>query len=226
MTEKNAPEIWGLITDIELPLEINPSIALPFESSSLKMITLDLLREASTIAKPKAAWKLALIDWPYGPEADAIKVGEVVFQSSFISGNLRDLGRAFPFVATEGQELAAWAAKLPLKIKSAAFLVRYLALKEAERRLEEFLTAHFDLGTIGAMSPGVLPEWPLSGQVQLFELLGPLVKALEVTLKSPSMWMNPDVSSSGLFFETEAGYHNCLLCPLDCCPIRRFERQG
>ena len=36
--------------------------------------------------------------------------------------------------------------------------------------------------------------------------------------------MVPDVSSSGLYFETEAGFHNCRLCPLDTCPLRRYGR--
>ena len=213
----------GLITDIFLPPGLESAGPLPLKSKTAKMAARELLEEAAAIARPRAGWRLALIDRSE-EEPEALNIGEARFDNPLLAENLKDLGRAFPFIATEGPELAMWAEALPARKRAAAFLIRYAALKEAERRLEELLIERFDLKSLGAMSPGVLPEWPLAAQKSIFELLNPLPAVMGVSLSEPSMWMSPSMSSSGLFFETEAGFHNCLLCPLDNCPLRRFER--
>ena len=213
----------GIITDITLPSSLESAGPLPIGSKPIRMAAGELLEEAAAIAKPRAAWRLALISRD-DDRPESLTISGVRFNSRLLGDNLKNLGRVFPFLATEGPELAQWAEALPPRKKTAAFLIRYAALKEAERRLEERLIAEFDLKTLGAMSPGVLPEWPLTEQKTLFELLSPLPAAMGVTLAGQSMWMSPDMSSSGLFFETGAGFHNCRLCPLDKCPLRRFER--
>ncbi|MDR1658661.1 MAG: hypothetical protein LBT47_14160 [Deltaproteobacteria bacterium] len=216
---------WGLLSDIEVSPRLDSLGPLPIGSTTIRAAAEELLLEAALVAKPKAAWKLAHVE-RISDKTGTVRIGNIVFKSTLLSKNLNGLGRVFPFLATEGGELAAWAESLPLKKKTAGFLVRYAVLKEAERRTEDFLTANFGLKTIGAMCPGVLPDWPLTGQKQLFELLSPLPEALGVALKLPAMWMSPDMSSSGLYFETEAQFHNCRLCPLDRCSMRRFEREG
>jgi hypothetical protein len=215
----------GMITDIKLPPGLDGAGPLPVGSRTAKLAAGELLVEASAVAKPKAAWRLALVEPSKGPSG-RLEVGGAPFRSQLIDDNLKGLGRAFPFLATEGRELAEWAERLPTRLRAAAFLIRYAALKEAERRLEERLAAEYGLTAIGAMSPGVLPQWPLAGQKALFDLLAPFPELLGVTLSPRSMWMSPDMTSSGLFFETGAGFHNCRLCPLDKCPLRRFERSG
>jgi hypothetical protein len=216
----------GIISDIKLPdcLERIDG-PLPYDSGRLRKLVGTLWDEAAAIARPKAAWKLTFLEKT--PEKKyQIKIGPRVLQNPVLTKNLVDLGRIFPFLATEGPELAHWAETLPPKEKVAAFTIRYLALKEAERRLEERLSQLFGLTNIGAMSPGVLPAWPLTGQKELFNLLSPIPETLKVNLRADSCWMIPDVSSSGLYFETEIGFHNCKLCPLERCPLRRFERQN
>jgi hypothetical protein len=215
----------GMITDIGLPPGLDSAGPLPTGSRTAKLAAGELFAEAAAVAKPKAAWRLALVERPRG-RSGHLDIGGVPFRSQLIDDNLQDLGRAFPFLATEGRELAEWAENLPPRKRAAAFLIRYAALKEAERRLEERLTADYDLKALGAMSPGVLPQWPLTGQRTLFDLLAPFPEILGVTLSGRSMWMSPDMTSSGLFFETGAGFHNCRFCPLDKCPLRRYERSG
>ena len=225
MKPRDDLDIGGLITDIGLPQDLDAAGPLPVGSKTAKLAAGDLFEEAAAIAKPKAAWRLALVS-RHGERAETLDIGGVTFRSQLLDQNLQGLGRAFPFLATEGRELAEWAESLPLRKRTAAFIIRYAALKEAERRLEERLAEEFGLDSLSAMSPGVLPQWPLSAQKALFELMGPLPAVLGVSLAGGSMWMSPDMSSSGLYFEAEAGFHNCRLCPLDKCPLRRFERTG
>ncbi|MDR2366559.1 MAG: hypothetical protein LBF58_00365 [Deltaproteobacteria bacterium] len=196
----------------------------PYDPKHLKRLAGPLLAEAAAIARPKAAFRLALIEAEDLGCGHRVGIGPVVLENNVLADNLKDLGRAFPFVATEGPELAEWASGLGPRDKNVAFLFRYMALKEAERRLELRLTELYGLSGLGAMSPGVLPAWPLTGQKELFELLSPLPGRLGVSLNAQSFWMSPGVSSSGIYFETEAGFHNCRLCPLDACPLRRFVR--
>jgi hypothetical protein len=195
---------------------------LPLDSGPLRRQAAEILKEASAVARPKAAWRLSLLGGSAASEV--VTIDSVAFRSPLLAQNLAGLGRVFPFLATEGLELGDWAADLPPNRKPAAFIIRYMALKAAENRLEAELKRLFALKSFGAMSPGVLPDWPLSGQGQLFELLGWQAEALGVSLRRDVFWMSPEMSSSGLYFETEAGFHNCRLCPLDRCPLRRFER--
>ncbi|MDR2387984.1 MAG: hypothetical protein LBE80_10445 [Deltaproteobacteria bacterium] len=214
-----------IIDDIELPTNFESfGGPFPYDSKHLRRVAGSLFGEALAIAKPKAAFRVSLLAIEDLGLGHKIEVGPVVLTDQILTDNLKDLGRVFPFLATEGPELAQWAQGLSARDKTAAFVIRYMALKEAERRLEERLTELYGLSRLGAMSPGVLPAWPLTGQESLFELLEPLPSQLGVSLKKGTYWMIPDVSSSGLYFETEAGFHNCRLCPLDTCPLRRFGR--
>ncbi|MDR2301548.1 MAG: hypothetical protein LBF38_05870 [Deltaproteobacteria bacterium] len=214
-----------IIEDIELPTNFESfGGPFPYDSKHVRRVAGSLLGDAMAIAKPKAAFRVSVIAVEDLGLNRKIEIGPVVLTDQVLTDNLKDLGRVFPFLATEGPELAKWAQTLSPRDKTAAFVIRYIALKEAERRLEERLTELYGLSRLGAMSPGVLPAWPLQGQRNLFELLDPLPTQLGVSLKGETFWMIPDVSSSGLYFETEAGFHNCRLCPLDTCPLRRFGR--
>jgi hypothetical protein len=215
----------GLISDIEIPDSLERLDGpIPYDSRQLRRVAGGLLSEAASVARPKAAWRLSLIHFDLPDIPVQVRIGPIVLKSQDLIGNLIGLGRVFPFLATEGPELAQWAAALAPRDRTAAFIIRYLALKEAERRLEEKLTDLYGLSRLGAICPGVLPSWPLTGQRELFKLLDPIPGDLGVSLRGDSCWMTPDVSSSGFYFETEGGFHNCKLCPLDRCPLRRFER--
>jgi hypothetical protein len=215
----------GIIDDIDLSASFGRFDGpLPYDSRHLRKLAGSLLNEALDVARPKAAYRVSQIQVEECDELDRVEIGPVVLEDRILTKNLKGLGRVFPFLCTEGPELADWSSTLNPRDKMAVFIIRYLALKEAERRLEERLTSLFDLNSLSAMSPGVLTAWPISGQKELFELLRPLPESLKVSLKGESFWMSPDVSSSGLYFESAIGFHNCRLCPLDTCPLRRFNR--
>jgi len=72
------------------------------------------------------------------------------------------------------------------------------------------------------MNPGSLADFPISEQVKLFSLIDSPTKYIGVEL-SDSYLMRPLKSVSGIIFETEANYENCMLCPRLDCPNRRAE---
>ena len=69
------------------------------------------------------------------------------------------------------------------------------------------------------MNPGSLPDWPISQQRPLFDLVG---KAAEIGVHlTDSYLMRPLKSVSGILFATDVTYENCQLCPVERCPNRR-----
>ena len=135
-----------IIDDIELPTNFETfGGPFPYDSKHVRRVAGTLLGEAMAVAKPKAAFRLSLIqveDLCFSPR---VEIGPVVLDNQVLTDNLKDLGRVFPFLATEGPELAEWAASLSPRDKTAAFVLRYMALKEAERRLEARLTELYGL---------------------------------------------------------------------------------
>ena len=70
------------------------------------------------------------------------------------------------------------------------------------------------------MNPGSTPGWRLEDQRVLFTILRDVREQIGVQLLD-SFFMVPTHSASGILFESEKGYLNCQLCPLENCPNRR-----
>ncbi len=75
------------------------------------------------------------------------------------------------------------------------------------------------------MNPGSAEAgvWPLEEQRPLFDLFGgPQVvdRAIGVRLL-PSIFMSPDMSTSGILFPSVTTYVNCQLCQREDCPSRK-----
>lgn len=155
-----------------------------------------LAEEAVRVARPKAVARLCgltILD------EENVQVGEVTFSSPLLRQKMYGLGRAFPYLASEGTELA---------------------VQQAENLLERTLLERYGIAQVSAMNPGSLKVWSLEEQVPLFELLAPLPEKLGVTLL-PSLMMRPEYSVSGVFFQTDSKFYNCQLCPKKECPNRR-----
>ena len=177
-----------------------------------------LAARAAEKARPKALYGLAAIE-EHGE--DFIVVGKNLFQSRVLAVNVKSLHRVFPFVATCGMELVAWADGLSGMLERFyADALKLAALRTATRRLEKEIRQQFDTGRISQMCPGSLSDWPLDQQRPLFTLLGDTQGAIGVTLKS-SMLMIPDKSESGFYFQNESGFASCQLCPVKDCPSRK-----
>ena len=79
-----------------------------------------------------------------------------------------------------------------------------------------------------SLNPGSIAAWPISGQAELFAILGgrEFVETQTGVIYTPSYLMLPSKSVSGIAFESETFYENCQYCPIDNCPGRRAKRIG
>ncbi|MDR1313234.1 MAG: hypothetical protein LBQ12_05940 [Deltaproteobacteria bacterium] len=194
---------------------------LPYDSAFLREKVSYLLPEVREFARP---WGAYSTHRPSLPGADRISIGGKVFSSSLLVRELGTLEAVFPFLASEGGELSRWAASVEEDLKKAAFAVRFIALKEAEEALERHISERWSLPDISAVAPGALEEWPRTEQKALFDLMGPAAGRKGMILNS-KMWLEPLVSSSGIYFHSPTGFHNCYLCRDDDCQWRRFARR-
>lgn len=177
-----------------------------------------LFEEAQLIARPKAFYKIAYIQ---GKKENQVLIEGVSFTSRVLRVNLEKAHRIFAYLATCGEELEEWSKKY------ADFLDKYLAdaIKEKALRvaldyLYSHIVAHFRPGKLARMNPGSLPDWPISEQGPLFNLLGEGPLAIGVRLNE-SFLMIPIKSVSGIWFPTEESFESCQLCPRPGCPGRR-----
>ncbi len=177
-----------------------------------------LAKEAETVAQPKAAARLCGLTVL---QDDQVQVGDVTFVSPLLRQNMGELGRVFPYMATEGEELADWCLSHSSSAdRIFANAVREAAVKQHEALLEKKVMDQYGIEQLSAMNPGSLAIWPITQQVPLFQLLAPLPEKLGVTLL-PSLMMKPEYTVSGIFFQTGTKFFNCQLCPREDCPNRK-----
>ncbi len=178
----------------------------------------ELIAEAEAIARPKGMYKISYVE---ERSEDAVVVDGIKLSSRVLSVNLGDARRIFPFVATCGRELDAWASGIDDLLESFwAGTIMEAALAVAYDAVAKHLHEHLQPGSTATMNPGSLPDWPMSEQAQLFALLGDPLQAVGVEL-TDSFLMRPIKSVSGLHFPTESHFENCQLCPREHCPGRR-----
>jgi hypothetical protein len=178
----------------------------------------ELLETALPLIAPKAFYEIAYID---KKENDAVEIGGLSFRSRVLRKNLDPAERVFPFVLTIG-------GRVEEKAGSSGDLLRQyyletiadLALLSAGEYFENYLKKRFGLSKISSMSPGSLPDWPVTEQKPLFALLGDAEATIGVRL-TESMLMIPRKSISGIYFPTEVSFFSCQLCQRERCPGRK-----
>jgi len=178
----------------------------------------ELLETARPLIAPKALYQTAYIDKKV---EDAVEIGGLNFQSRVLRKNLAQAERVFPFVLTVG-------GRLEEKAGSSGDLLRQyyletiadLALRSAAAHFEKYLKKHYGLSKISSMSPGSLPDWPVTEQRPLFALLGDTEATIGVRL-TESMLMIPRKSISGIYFPTEVSFFSCQLCERERCSGRK-----
>ena len=181
-----------------------------------------MLEEARGIARPKAMYQLAVIE---ERKENRVVIGGIPFESRVLRVNTDPVNRVFVFIATCGQELAAWQEGFSDMINAYyADQINQLALNAAREHLLEHLKQTYQLGKTSTMNPGSLEDWPISEQRPLFKLLGDTRQAIGVELL-PSMLMSPSQTVSGFRFSTEEDFHSCQMCPIENCPHRKAPFQ-
>jgi hypothetical protein len=177
-----------------------------------------LLEEARTLARPKALYKLSAVEMV---DSETVRIDGITFNSRVLSVNLQACNRAFPFVATGGEELETWAKTITgMPASFWADTINMLALGAALDGLKNQIRERFETGDTSMMNPGSLASWPLSEQKKIFSLLGAKAKDTGVVLKETGL-MTPLKTTSGLLFESGEKFYNCQLCPREDCPGRQ-----
>jgi hypothetical protein len=181
---------------------------------------LKMVEAARPIARPCAVYMLASLtdrgdDW--------VAIDGIHFCSRVLRVNLERTYRVFPFLATCGQELQAWAKTFDdMLLNYWAEAIKEAALFCALDAVRTHLVDYYQPGHTASMNPGSLEDWPIEQQRSLFELFGPHAETIGVQL-TDSMLMIPTKSVSGIRFATEATFESCQLCPREGCPGRRAE---
>src|SRR5574340_205469 len=159
-----------------------------------------LLARVRAIARPKVAFDICFIEQR---GEDVTTINGVTFTSRVLRVNLEGIHRVFPYVATCGREFdeIAEAEGDPI-LQYWLDHLRVIALGRARAFLREHIDATYQPGKLSSMSPGSLQDWPVTQQVQLFTLLGPVEEAIGVRL-TESCLMVPMKSVSGFLVPTE-----------------------
>lgn len=178
----------------------------------------DLLDEVKSVARPKAIYKPVFVD---ERGENYVILDQHRMQSKVMPQNLQDVNRVFAYVATCGKEIEEYTKTVTDYLHSwwMNSIMEYV-LRDAISALRAHVKSDFSLGKLAAMSPGSLPDWPISEQKKLFSVIGDVEKLIGVTL-TDSMLMVPAKTVSGFYFETDTDYVNCQLCTRNNCPSRR-----
>lgn len=175
-------------------------------------------REAESVARPKGIYRLCAVRHT---GEDSVTLDGISFTSRVLRVNLEGAHRAFPFLATCGSELEAWSRAMEDPLQAFwADIMKEMALHQAITALGNSLVEKYQPGKRAVMNPGSLPDWPIGEQRPLFSLFGKEAENIGVSL-TESCLMSPVKSVSGVWFQTEAGFVNCQLCPRVDCPNRR-----
>lgn len=143
-------------------------------------------------------------------------IGGQPADSVVLDNSFGGLHRAFAYLATCGTELAEMDPGGSIDGKDVLHTLRMQALRTALAYASAQIREYYRIPKLAAVNPGSLPEWPLSEQKKLFAMLDGAREVTGVTLGA-SLFMSPVESSSGLWFETERDYQNCMVCTrLDC----------
>ena len=184
----------------------------------------DLCSEAQKIARPRVALATTYIDKITEEE---VQIEDITFRSPLLSKNLRETKKIIPYIMTCGREIYDWANKID------GYLECYIAEEIKIRSLscsQQFFSEYIKLNVFpeksNSMNPGSLKDWPLTEQIKLFKLLDTPAKKIGVVL-TESCLMIPDKSVSGLLFQKEKSFVNCMLCERENCPNRstKYKRE-
>ena len=176
-----------------------------------------LAKEVSAIAKPTAVFCEAPIE---KKGKDYVEIAGERVKSKLMADNFAKLGEVYPYVATCGVEVEQYAKENqdPLEFFLIDEMMKML-LMSAIVALREQTGQLSGTKILSAMNPGSAAEWQITGQRQLFAMLGTVEQDIGVNL-TESCLMVPTKSVSGIMFKNEHSFENCQLCTKKC-PNRR-----
>ena len=176
--------------------------------------------QAKEIGRPKAIVKVAYIE---ARHEDQVTIGNAFFRSAALVKNLEPINRVFPYVATCGSEVDS------IEVDAGNILAAYwlnaiklALLHNAIEHVKSDVKKRYQIENLSAMNPGSgdVSVWPIEQQTALFSVFGDVEAQIGVRLL-PSYLMMPEMSVSGVLFQTDTVYINCQLCQRENCPGRR-----
>lgn len=177
-----------------------------------------LAAQVRSIARPKAAYKVAYIE---AKDGSSVQINGITFHSRVLRVNLEETHRVFFYLATCGTEIEEWSKSLEDMLQQYwVDALKEMALRSAWRALNSHLKVQFELEKTASMAPGSLEDWPITEQRKLFDLMDGLDERIGVQL-TDSFLMLPVKSVSGVRFTTQNRFESCQLCPRENCPGRR-----
>jgi len=152
-----------------------------------------------------------------------VVIGDQTFESRILAVNIKDVKKVYPYVSTSGRAAYERANAYDDSLYSFwAHGICEIALKTSMAAAFEEAKARLGVGALNSMNPGSLADFPISQQKPLFELLKSVEEECGVTL-TDTFLMIPIKSGSGIWFESDKHYANCMMCPRVNCPNRRAD---
>ena len=186
----------------------------------------ELLDEAEKLADPVILFGVCSAKSDNG---QTVWVNGVEVNSALAAEKLSGRNRCFPYVATCGKSLEEWSKQYADDLLTEYWADEIKKYYVGSMRLAfyNYLKELFHItGHLTSLNPGSITAWPLSGQAELFAVLGGkafVEETIGVTY-TESYLMLPSKSVSGIAFESEVFYENCQFCPLKNCPGRRAKQ--
>jgi len=178
----------------------------------------DLIKTVEALINPKILYRVSYIE---GRDENSVEIGGETFRSKVLKKNLDKVERVFPFIVTLGRDLEEKSSSMDDLLKQYYLeTTADIALSMGKQHLEKHIATHYGLEKVSSMSPGSLPNWPITEQRPLFSLLGNTEVLVGVRL-TDSMLMIPRKSISGILFPTEVTFFSCQLCPRERCEARK-----
>ncbi len=179
----------------------------------------ELVRLVEETGKPKAIYKASFID-EKGPASIAME--GVTFSSPALRHNLDQVNRVFPYIATCGSEVDEIPADKENILKQVwMYTIKMSLLETSLQFIRDEINQLFKFSNLSTMNPGSgeAAMWPIEQQQELFSIFGDVEGQIGVKLL-PSFLMQPDISTSGIFFPAETTFQNCQLCQRENCEYR------
>lgn len=172
----------------------------------------DALPLINQYAKPKAIIKWATVDSVVGNQTT---IDGVTFISRIVADKMKGLQRTFLSVITEGDSLES-----SEELEDDPFLDTYkgAVLAYAGEAVVRYMKDELGFDGSSMLNPGSLPDWPISANAALLDLIGN-VSEIGITINRTG-YMTPWNSGSHIHFAGN-GYQNCSLCKKLTCINRR-----
>ena len=198
-------------------------VAFVEEKGESSVVIAEAARELEQALEKGAAGSQPSPSRPRGVGGSRSQGGRARFVSKVLRGNLDEVGRVFPYVATCGPELDT----IPIAGDDifgqfCRDTIKEMALYAAISHLDSYLRETYSLKKLVSMNPGSgdVDVWPIEQQKELFAFFGDVQQSIGVVL-TDSCLMVPNKSVSGVLYPSEHDFASCQLCHREKCSGRR-----